>query len=558
MRINVIKTVLSLSAIQFSVFSQECTCPQSSSLSKEIGSSKSSIISSIVTSKPALISQKKENTSTDISTKISPLSEPVPKPVKTENHSSLINFDEHAKPIPKKVEEVVTKSSKIIQSIENKSRVVIPRVLVKHASSNIESQEISTSRPMISSKVENSVQAGVFKIPSKTSIKIDIVKEQGVKVTKTTSIDESSAELVNSSKESSKISSALEINLFSSSSISNEENSSLVLVESEQNNLENSKVEIHVSNYPVFSKELVYKNFFYFVEAMIGYDTVFMLAIDTEADSLWVPSINCGGNCSNKKRYNPSLSLLKEHVSSSVSFKEGVYNFNGDEYRDSVTLGSKYFSKFKFYSVTPERSYLLQNKMYDGVFGVGLSGDGAYRDENELWTKQQTDQISLYLDKKNPRIFFGIPKKNVYTDGMYWINTINENSFKIEMNEFKIGMKKYNVNTSVLINPKYKKIMVSEKIWQVINSKKHIDAVRQCRLHELPSISFKLGDHDFMMEPQDYVVVDRSECWLAIEQLSYEREVSNTWILGLQFIEKYFTIFDNINNRIGLKEMDLI
>lgn len=71
----------------------------------------------------------------------------------------------------------------------------------------------------------------------------------------------------------------------------------------------------------------------------------------------------------------------------------------------------------------------------------------------------------------------------------------------------------------------------------------------------LPSVTFHLGGHEYSLTEEDYILwqsqFGEDICSVTFRGLDVPPPTGPIWILGANFIARYYTEFDRRNNRIG-------
>jgi hypothetical protein len=86
----------------------------------------------------------------------------------------------------------------------------------------------------------------------------------------------------------------------------------------------------------------------------------------------------------------------------------------------------------------------------------------------------------------------------------------------------------------------------------------HCNSCTEGNYNSLAPIQLFIGDKIFEMPVDSYIKrIDDEKCQLLLHP--YETDFGNEskWVMGAEFLNKYYSIFDIENNRIGLIEAKL-
>ncbi|XP_016335447.1 renin-like [Sinocyclocheilus anshuiensis] len=230
----------------------------------------------------------------------------------------------------------------------------------------------------------------------------------------------------------------------------------------------------------------------YFGEISIGSPAqMFNVVFDTGSANLWVPSHSCSPlytACFTHNRYDASRSLTHIYNGTGFSIQYASGNVRGFLSEDVVVVGGiPVVQVFAEATALPAIPFIFAK--FDGVLGMG------YPD--------------VAIDGITP-VFDHIMCQHV----------LKQNVFSVYYSSEKF---KYTVN---------------------------------CNLVKLlPTVTFHLGGQEYSLMEEDYILwqseFGEDICTVTFKALDVPPPTGPIWILGANFIARYYTEFDRRNNRIG-------
>lgn len=293
--------------------------------------------------------------------------------------------------------------------------------------------------------------------------------------------------------------------------------------------------------------------------------------IDTGSYYTWVSGIK--NNNSNHNYYK-----LKENDKNELIEKNIDGTFNGG---DNLVF-SLYNFNFTFYEnininnipigLSNYESELFSNINIDGIIGLG----GFFGNEtvinnniNNIITHFMVEQkiieynmFSLYINTTNTgynmlnmyggEIIFGNYNKK-YKNKIKWYNIYNKDNiyyfWNLFLNEISINGYKNIVDDKILIDSGTSDIVFNKKICDKIH--KQINGKYQRYIidnyNDLKNISFNINGDEYILEPNDYTFI--------LNKIIYSKIIINNndnKVLGLPFLQKYYSIYDFENKKIGI------
>merc|ERR1712070_561831 len=79
-----------------------------------------------------------------------------------------------------------------------------------------------------------------------------------------------------------------------------------------------------------------------------------------------------------------------------------------------------------------------------------------------------------------------------------------------------------------------------------------LNAAEDCSNYKhLPQLGFVIGKHILNLEPKDYIDMAGSNCQVSLMALDVPPPKGPLFVFGIPFLQKFFTVYDHANNRVG-------
>lgn len=307
----------------------------------------------------------------------------------------------------------------------------------------------------------------------------------------------------------------------------------------------------------------------------------FKVLFDTGSTNLWIPSYNCQtAACVKKTKYDHNLSknfkLLEKKQPADVYFGTGKIKMAFAS--DDVVLGNLKIKNQEFGMAEYMSDDPFNDMHFDGLFGLGINDKVKNKlafDNMAEHNNFEKNTFSVYYPRNTNHdgaiTFGGYEKKFIApNEEITWFNVSSKKYWTIKM----IGIKINNVfvdicsknkggyceavidtGTSSIAGPEEDLIMISRLL----------NPVNSCRntlfLKNLTFIFIDENGHqkDFTLTPNDYIVksfrlnpILNTPCNYAFMPINVPSPKGYLYILGQVFLQKYYSIFQKDNMKIGL------
>uniref|UniRef100_A0A7N8XVS2 renin n=1 Tax=Mastacembelus armatus TaxID=205130 RepID=A0A7N8XVS2_9TELE len=314
----------------------------------------------------------------------------------------------------------------------------------------------------------------------------------------------------------------------------------------------------------------------YFGEIRIGFPgQTFNVVFDTGSANLWVPSQSCSPfstACFIHNRYDGSKSQTYVENGTGFSIQYASGNIRGFLSEDVVVVGGipvvQVFAEATSLSAMP---FIFAK--FDGVLGMGypnMAIDGITPVFDRIISQHVLEEevFSVYYSrdpKHTPggELVLGGRDSNYYTGKFNYVDTR-------ELGKWEVTMKGVSVGTELMFCAEGCTAMIDTGSSYITGPASSVSALMKAigaQLDEsgynvncdtvktLPRVSFHMGGQEYSLTREDYILwqshLEGDVCTVTFRGLDVPPPAGPIWILGANFIARYYTEFDRRNNRIG-------
>ncbi|CAL1528308.1 unnamed protein product [Lymnaea stagnalis] len=307
-------------------------------------------------------------------------------------------------------------------------------------------------------------------------------------------------------------------------------------------------------------------------------EQLFKVVFDTGSSNLWVPSVRCGLfniACLLHNKYDSSRSHTYRANGTEFSVQYAKGALSGFLSQDVVSVAGAKVTNVTFGEAIEEPGTAFVFAKFDGVLGLAyksLAAAGVTPFFVQAVEQGVVDSaiFSFYLGtdadaKVGGELVLGGIDPRLYSGPITYASVIEQRWFSIHVSGIQVGGSGagycgskgckgvVDTGTSLMSGPTEAILDIYDKIGVVPGPD---FTLPDCRIiSKLPNVTYTIQDREFVLTPEDYIVVQQSgsktECLIGFMPLDVQPPEGPIWILGDVFISQYYTIFDMEKHRVG-------
>jgi len=296
----------------------------------------------------------------------------------------------------------------------------------------------------------------------------------------------------------------------------------------------------------------------------------FQVVFDSGSGNIVVPAENCTSEaCLIHSRYNmaasPSarfISCSEEEQKDNMTTTFGTGRISGNCVQDQVCLGSVCYPG-SFVAMTSETKMPFAAFNFDGVLGLSLEQMSQGLHFNTMERLKATERLhqtvfSVFLsnadsDVEVSEVTFGSIKTSHMASDLHWAPVTRDTGFwEVQISDITIDNRPQNLCTNcyVAVDTGTSALAGPSGIIQELSLRLNVDP--ECKnYHELPNLGFVIGGQILNLQPDDYVDSTPESCDVSLMDLNVPPPKGPLFIFGIPFLEKFYTVYDNVNKQVG-------
>uniref|UniRef100_A0A452QH05 Peptidase A1 domain-containing protein n=1 Tax=Ursus americanus TaxID=9643 RepID=A0A452QH05_URSAM len=291
----------------------------------------------------------------------------------------------------------------------------------------------------------------------------------------------------------------------------------------------------------------------------------FTVVFDTGSSDLWVPSVYCKSYaCRDHHRFDPAKSSTFQNLNKPLSIQYGTGSMQGFLGLDTVTVSTIVDSQQTVGLSTQEPGNVFTYSEFDGILGLAypsLASKYSVPVFDNMMQKHLVaqDLFSVYLARSSQgsMLTLGAIDPSYYTGSLHWVPVTVQEYWQFTVDRVTVDgvvvacdggcQAILDTGTSMLVGPSSDILNIQTAIGATEDQYGVFD-INCGSLSSMPDVVFEIHGRKYPLPPSAYTSTDMGFC-----SSGFQGEGdSQLWILGDVFIREYYSVFDRVNNRLGL------
>ena len=291
---------------------------------------------------------------------------------------------------------------------------------------------------------------------------------------------------------------------------------------------------------------------------------------DTGSGNLWVTSSRCNSpSCKTHVSFNSNRSTTYNPLNLGVEVTFGTGNIAGEINEDIFNVGNIEIPRQRFGEILNENGDVFNSGKFAGILGLAYPSMSAYEStpvfdsiiNNKLLQHNIMTFYYSYNEHEDGQITFGYVDKSKYIGKINYYPVIDKYYWTIEMTDIKLDGRSLGLcskakpckavmdtGTSLITGP-------TRELKELL---KMIPVENNCKgFYKAPKLEFYFESDAYELKGDEYIIKNEilpgiEECRALMMPLDVDEPHGPLWIFGDVFMQKFYTVFDRDNDRVGL------
>jgi hypothetical protein len=291
---------------------------------------------------------------------------------------------------------------------------------------------------------------------------------------------------------------------------------------------------------------------------------------DTGSGNLWVTSSRCNSpSCKTHVSFNSNRSTTYNPLNLGVEVTFGTGNIAGEINEDIFNVGNIEIPRQRFGEILNENGDVFNSGKFAGILGLAYPSMSAYEStpvfdsiiNNKLLKHNIMTFYYSYNEHEDGQITFGYVDKSKHIGKINYYPVIDKYYWTIEMTDIKLDGRSLGLcskakpckavmdtGTSLITGP-------TRELKELL---KMIPVENNCKgFYKAPKLEFYFGSDAYELKADEYIIKNEilpgiEECRALMMPLDVDEPHGPLWIFGDVFMQKFYTVFDRDNDRVGL------